>query len=240
MEVAGGSLPPTGLTMQGGPLISLSETGTSGPLLVAGLGLLGLILSPLAELIIARLLPRLGGLPARRVRIITAAFTGALCAAFWLRFGDSPALPAFVLLAVMGVQLARIDLALHLLPNPLVLLLLIAGVALFAAPVLAGSPWSDIVRAAAGGAILFAIYLLLTLISPGSVGLGDVKLAAPLGLYLGYLGWMQLLYGALLGFVLNGMFALAVVAQKRPERASEVAHGPSMVAAIAITALFFS
>ncbi|WP_231938653.1 prepilin peptidase [Arthrobacter sp. B6] len=207
---------------------------------MAVLGLLGLIVSPLAELLIARLLPRLGGLPAPHVRITAAAVTGALCTAFALRFGNDPVLPAFVLLAVMGVQLARIDISLHLLPNPLVLLLVFAGAFLLASSALAGSPWSYIARAAAGGAILFVAYLLLAIISPGAVGLGDVKLAAPLGLYLGYLGWMHLLYGALLGFVLNGIFAAAVAARKRPDRASEVAHGPSMVAAVALVSLLLA
>lgn len=221
-------------------MFSWTEPDITGLLLVACLGLLGIIFSPLAELLIARLLPRLGALPAPRVRVTTAAVTGGLCIAFALRFSDEPALPAFVLLAVMGVQLARIDISMHLLPNPLVLLLVIAGAVLLASSVLTGSPWSDIVRAAAGGAILFVTYLFLAIISPGAVGLGDVKLAAPLGLYLGYLGWMHLLYGALLGFVLNGIFALIVVARNRERRASEVAHGPAMVAAVTAMALFTS
>ena len=64
--------------------------------------------------------------------------------------------------------------------------------------------------------------------------MGDVKLAAPVGLYLGYLGWSQLLYGGLLGFVLNGILSPFVLcARNRAERASEVAHGPSMLAAAA-------
>jgi leader peptidase (prepilin peptidase)/N-methyltransferase len=85
---------------------------------------------------------------------------------------------------------------------------------------------------------LFAIYLILAIISPGSIGMGDVKLAGPIGLYLGYLGWSQLLYGGLLAFVLNGVVTLVVLRTNRIERASEVAHGPSMLAAAAGTALF--
>jgi leader peptidase (prepilin peptidase)/N-methyltransferase len=168
----------------------------------------------------------------------TAAVTAMICCAFALRFHNDPALPAFILLATLGVQLSRIDISLHLLPNPLVLTLLLAGLSLLALPLLAGSPWSDIIRAATGGAVLFVLYLILALISPGAVGFGDVKLAAPLGLYLGYLGWMHLAYGALLGFVLNGLFAVFVVARTRPEQASEVPHGPSMVAAVVVIALF--
>lgn len=221
-------------------MTSLELTSVNGLLVAAGMGLLGAALSMLSELLIARFLPRLGELPDAHIRLMTGITTGLLSCAFVFRFANDPALPAFILLAVIGIQLARIDLALHLLPNPLVLLLVLASAALFAATVLGGSPWSDIVRAAAGGAILFVAYLLLAIISPGAVGLGDVKLAAPLGLYLGYLGWMHLLYGALLGFLLNGILAVFVVTLKRPERASEVAHGPSMVAAVAVIAFFMS
>ena len=221
-------------------MISLSEASGTGLLLVAGTGLLGLVLSPAVEWLISRLLPRLGGLPARRTRIATAIVTGTACAAFALRFGSDSALPAFIVMGVLGVQLARIDISLHLLPNPLVLLLLVAGAGLFILSVLSGGPWSDVLRAVAGGAILVVFYLILAIISPGAIGMGDVKLAGPLGLYLGYLGWSQVLYGALLGFVLNGIFTLLVVLKNRPEKPSEVAHGPSMLAAVVCVSLLSS
>jgi leader peptidase (prepilin peptidase)/N-methyltransferase len=220
-------------------VISLGNAGAAAPLFVAGIGLLGFILAPLAELVISRLLPRLGGLPSTRIRITTAAVTAAACAAFAFRFGADPALPAFILLAVLGVQLARIDVSLHLLPNPLVLFLLLGGLSLFSVSIIAGSQWAELLRAMSGAAILFVIYLILALISPGGIGMGDVKLAGPVGLYLGYLGWTQLLYGGLLGFVLNGVVTLLVVRRNRLEAASEVAHGPAMLAAAAGTALFF-
>ena len=215
-----------------------ASAGSVAPLFAAGIGLLGLILAPLAELAISRLLPRLGALPSARVRITTAAVTAAACAAFALRFGADPALPAFILLAVLGVQLARIDVSLHLLPNPLVLFLLLGGLSLFFLSTFVSVQWAELLRAVTGAAILFVIYLILALISPGGIGMGDVKLAGPVGLYLGYLGWSQLLYGGLLVFVLNGVVTLLVVRGNRPKKATEVPHGPSMLAAAASVALF--
>lgn len=201
------------------------------------IGLLGLTLSPLAELFIARLLPRTGALPGIDARITTAAITAALCAAFAFRLDTDPALPAFILLIVLGVQLARIDLTLHLLPNPLVLSLLVGGVLFLLAATFGGEQWFSLARALAGASILFVIYLILALISPAGLGMGDVKLAAPVGLYLGYLGWTQLLYGGLLGFILNGLVTVLVVRRSRVERPSEIAHGPYMLAATACAAL---
>lgn len=206
-------------------------------LLALGAGLLGLMLSPAAELLIAKCLPRLGGLPGLPVRITTAVVTGILCLAFALRFGIAFDLPAFLFLAVVGVQLARIDISLHLLPNPLVLMLLAGGLFLFLMPAILNQHANHLLRALAGAVILFGSYLVLGLISPRSIGMGDVKLAAPIGLYLGYLGWGHLLFGGLLGFVINGFVTVLVVALKRRDKAVEVAHGPSMLAATAAVAL---
>nr|WP_308419985.1 A24 family peptidase [Arthrobacter liuii] len=191
----------------------------------------------MAEILIARLLPRLGGLPTPRARITTAAVTGGACVAFVLRFGTPPGLSALILLAVLGVQLARVDIALHLLPNQLVFILLVAGIVLLGAPLIFSQQPDDFVRALFSAVILFAVYLILALISPGGIGMGDVKLAAPVGLYLGYLGWSQLLYGGLLGFIVNGVTTAVFLGGKRRNTAKEVPHGPAMLGALALTAL---
>ncbi|WP_285244968.1 prepilin peptidase [Pseudarthrobacter sp. fls2-241-R2A-127] len=218
-------------------MVSAFGGGHAAWLTIAAMGLLGCLLSPAAEILIARLLPRLGGLPSPRIRMTTAAVTGAACVAFAVRFSNSASLPALVLLAVVGVQLARVDIALHLLPNQLVFILLITGILLLAAPLIISQQADDFVRALAGAVILFAIYLILALISPGGIGMGDVKLAAPVGLYLGYLGWSQLLYGGLLGFIVNGVTTAVLVGGKRRNVAKEVPHGPAMLGALALTAL---
>lgn len=146
-------------------------------------------------------------------------------------------MPAFLFLALIGVQLSRIDFTLHLLPNSLVLLLLTVGAAFLAADAVLAPAWSDLLRALAGGAILFVGYLILGLFSPGSIGMGDVKLAAPLGLYLGYLGWAQVLYGGLLGFVVGGLLTVLMLRLRRGEKPTETAHGPAMVVAALAVAI---
>jgi leader peptidase (prepilin peptidase)/N-methyltransferase len=229
-----------GRSSQGVSVSIMDVAAGAGPLFVLAVGLLGTLLCILAELLIGRLLPRLGGLPSIRTRITTAALTGVLCAAFALRFGMAWSLPAFLALGVLAVQLARIDLAHHLLPNPLVLSLLIAGLALLTVSSTATSGWAELLRAAAGAAILFVVFLILAVLSPSGIGMGDVKLAAPVGLYLGYLGWSQLFYGGALGFVLGGVFSVVLISLRRTEKSSEVAFGPSMLAAALGMALFAS
>ena len=125
-----------------------------------------------------------------------------------------------MILAVVGVQLARIDIAQKLLPNSGRVVASIGRRCPIAASAALTSAWADLLRAVISAAILFVTYLILAIISPGGIGMGDVKLAAPLGLYLGYLGWSQLFYGAAFGFVLGGLATFALLRLK-PKRITE-------------------
>ena len=213
-------------------LLSVQPTGPStGILFIAGVGLLGACLGQLAELLIGRVLPHVSGPLTVRLRITTAAATFALSALLAWRFGPSPELPAYVLLAVAGVQLARIDLLHHLLPNRMVLPLLGAGIVLLGIAAGMSGEAGSLLRGAAGALILFVLYLFLALTSRNSLGMGDVKLAAPLGLYLGYLGWSHLFYGGALGFVAGGLASAVIMLKNRGNKPKEVAYGPSMLAA---------
>jgi leader peptidase (prepilin peptidase)/N-methyltransferase len=210
----------------------------AGPLLVLAAGVLGMLAGMVAELVIARSLPRLGALPANRTRITTAAVTFVLSVLLAWRFGGSPELAAYLILGVAAVQLARIDVVHHLLPNALLLPLLGAGLTLLTVAAGMHGFAEDLLRGVAGAVILFVLYLLLAITSRNGLGMGDVKLAGPLGLYLGYLGWTQLFYGGALGFVAGGIASLVFVLKNRgseqhggSKQPAEVAHGPSMLAA---------
>jgi leader peptidase (prepilin peptidase)/N-methyltransferase len=62
------------------------------------------------------------------------------------------------------------------------------------------------------------------------MGFGDVKLAGVLGLFLGYLGWGQLVVGAFGAFLLGGAFSLGLLALRRVNRKSGIPFGPWMLA----------
>ncbi|MDQ1623688.1 MAG: leader peptidase (prepilin peptidase) / N-methyltransferase [Actinomycetota bacterium] len=212
----------------------MSDPAAAGPaslLFIAGIGAGSACLGQLLELLLPRILPRLSGRGTAGPRIATAAATFGLASLLAWRFGAAAELPAYLVLAVAGVQLARIDLIHHLLPNRLVLPLLGAGLLLlsFAAAVTGGA--AELLRGVAGGATMFVLYLVLALTSRNGLGMGDVKLAAPLGLYLGYSGWSQLFYGAALGFVAGGIVSLIVVLKNRGNKPKEVAYGPAMLGA---------
>ncbi len=170
-------------------------------------------------------------------RITTAVLAAAAGAPLGWVLTQSWALPAYLLLAIAGVLLAAIDVRHHLLPNRLVGPFLVCAVALLLLATLASGSWTSLFLGLAGGAGLFAIYLVLALIKPGGIGMGDVKLAAAIGLYAGYLGisvWAYVLLGA---FLLNVLASIVLLLMRKISLRSETAFGPSMVAAAVLAPL---
>jgi leader peptidase (prepilin peptidase)/N-methyltransferase len=163
--------------------------------------------------------------------------TGILFAGLAWKVGAHWALPAFLYLGAVGLALAAIDLDTHRLPNALTLPAYpVAAVLLTAAALLDHRP-HVLLRAAAGAGALFALYAVLWLLYPGGMGLGDVKLAGVLGLYLGYLGWGVLAVGAFLGFGYGAVVGIALMAVRRAGRKSRIPFSPFMLAG-AMTAVF--
>ena len=59
-------------------------------------------------------------------------------------------------------------------------------------------------------------FALLHIISPRSMGFGDVKLAFVLGLFLGYLGWGELVLGLFLGFLYGAVIGVGLIVTEAP------------------------
>ncbi len=145
---------------------------------------------------------------------------------------------ALLYLAAVSIALAAIDLDVHRLPNSIVLpAYLVGGVALTVAAIAAGDLVS-LARAAAGAGILFAFYLVLALIAPRGMGMGDVKLAGVLGLFLGWFGWEALAVGALAAFLLGGLYGVILILARRARRTTGIPFGPWMLAGAWVGILF--
>jgi leader peptidase (prepilin peptidase)/N-methyltransferase len=145
--------------------------------------------------------------------------TGLLFAATALVFRDEPA--QLVLGLVFVATLAAItltDLERRIIPNRVLIVSAVAGVALAAALDTASLPERALAAAAAGG-LLFAVALAY----PRGMGLGDVKLAAVMGLYLGRAVAPALLIAVLAG----SLFGLALIARRgAAARKQAVPFGP--------------
>ena len=96
----------------------------------------------------------------------------------------------------------------------------------------------DLLRAALGAVALFAFYFVLALAYPAGMGFGDVKLAGVLGIYLGWLGWGELVVGAFLGFLFGGVVGLLMMAVRRAGRKSSIPFGPFMLAGAFVAILW--
>jgi leader peptidase (prepilin peptidase)/N-methyltransferase len=140
------------------------------------------------------------------------------------------AFAAFLYLASISIALTLIDLDVHRLPDSLVLPSYVVAAALLSAASLLTGDLAALARAGIGLAALFLAYLIMALMYPGGMGYGDVKLAGLLGLYLGWLGWPQLIVGAFAAFLLGGLFAILLLLTRRAGRRSGIPFGPWMIA----------
>ena len=120
----------------------------------------------------------------------------------------SPALiPAWVALAWIAAPIVRTDLARHRIPDPLNIAAAAAGAILLLVP----GDLTAYGRAWLAALAVTGVLLALALVGPSGLGMGDVKLAPALGLYLGYLGWEAVFVGILAGFVLGALAAIAIL-----------------------------
>lgn len=174
--------------------------------------------------------PRLGGYLA-----VTTALVCALLAAGRGLVAD---LPAYLVVAALGVAMAYVDVREHRLPDWLTYGSFAAAVGLLAIAALATGEWSSYGRAWLGAVATTGVFVALALIRPGDLGLGDVKLAASLGLLLGWIGWGHVVLGVFAAFVLGGVFSLALVVTRRGGRRTAIPFGPFMLAGALIAVVW--
>jgi leader peptidase (prepilin peptidase)/N-methyltransferase len=131
---------------------------------------------------------------------------GVLWAGTYLALGDDDAaqLALGLVLCAVLLTITLTDLDLHLIPNKIVL-----AAALVAVAVVAVTDPGDLVErgiaAAAAGGVLFAVVLAY----PRGMGMGDVKLVAMMGLYLG----RAIAPALLIGFAAGGLVGVVMIAR---------------------------
>ncbi len=92
-----------------------------------------------------------------------------------------------------------------------------------------------IAKAAIGGAIGLGMSLLVVLLSGGGMGFGDVKMAALIGLVVGFpLVFFTLIVAAILG----GVVAAILLVLKKKKRKEAIPFGPSLSVATIVTLIW--
>ncbi|RJQ30629.1 MAG: prepilin peptidase [Peptococcaceae bacterium] len=144
--------------------------------------------------------------------------TGLLYASMYFLFGWQVLLLKYLFLTSVLIVVTLIDLEHYLIPNKVVLAALAGGVLLNIAT-------KDLTFTSAGlGLVAAAGFLFLpAVISRGGMGGGDVKLAAVIGLFL---GWPLGLLAVFLGCCLAGLAGAALLAAKKKGRKDPIPFGP--------------
>jgi leader peptidase (prepilin peptidase)/N-methyltransferase len=162
---------------------------------------------------------------------LVEALTAALAAGVVLTHDGTRELLLGIALVALLVPIALIDLDHRIIPNRLTALGAVAALAIGAATDPGDLPQQLIAGVAAGGFLLLA-----ALARPGGMGMGDVKLAGMLGLFLG----REVAVALLVALVAGTFVGVAVMARRgvREGRRTAIPFGPFLAlgAVVALTA----
>jgi len=156
----------------------------------------------------------------------------ALLVSVVIRFGVSAGGAAAAVLALLLLPLAVIDVEHHLLPDPLTLGGLAIGLIVNWFGVLV--PFRDaVVGAALGAALPYAVILLYKAVrGVEGMGLGDVKLLAMIG---AFLGWRGALLTLCIGAVAGAAVGLTMIVARRGRMDTELPFGTFLAGAALVT-----
>jgi leader peptidase (prepilin peptidase)/N-methyltransferase len=169
------------------------------------------------------------------VELATALIFALLC---W-HYRLSPELGVMIFYACLFIIIFVVDLEQGLILNKVVYPGMVVALllSLYPWPWLSDSIVMRVAYAALGGAIGFGIFLLIAIVSRGGMGWGDVKLAALIGLATGFpLVFLAIIMGAILG----GIVAVALMIAKKRKRRETIPFGPFLALAAMVTLLWGS
>ncbi|WP_228771506.1 prepilin peptidase [Actinokineospora iranica] len=200
-----------------------------------GIGALGGLLAGAGARFLLKRLARGATAPPGSCELPTAALW-AYAAARW-QAGAVPAwwLPTLALLTWFAVTLAVVDLRHRRLPDALTVPAIPIALAVLGVAAITG-PGAALVHAALIGSLVFgSFHAIVHLCRPTALGQGDVKLAPSLGAVLGALGPEALILAPLLA---SATTLLLHVSCRRPQWRTGIPHGPGLLAATCLLAMF--
>ena len=154
--------------------------------------------------------------------------TAAVWVAIALKIGWNPELPAYLIFGTALVILSAIDLDVRRLPNTVLAWASLVGAVLFAFATAVRGDVTPLVRGLEGALAYGVPMLVIGLISPAGMGMGDVKFAPYLGFHLGWLRLGFVPVGAFLGFFFGAVIGALLMAIGRAGRKTRIPFGPFM------------
>ena len=167
------------------------------------------------------------------VELLTALVFAAVGAAVAARddYEQLAAVPAFLVFAAVLVAVSFIDIEHFLVPNRVLLAgTYVSAPLLVIAAVVTDGGWDRLLRSALAVVAAGGVLLVLNLISPRGMGMGDVKLAAFEGAFLGWLGWGHVFLGLFLGFLLGSVGGLTLILLRLRTRRDHIPFAPFLAA----------
>jgi prepilin signal peptidase PulO-like enzyme (type II secretory pathway) len=176
-------------------------------------------------------------------RVVVPVLSALGCLLVGLRYGPSLVVVPFLFLVPVLAGLAVVDLHTHRLPNALTLPSYAIGVALVGGTALARGEPAALVSALVAAALLFLVVLVLALVRPAGMGMGDVKASGLVGLFVGSLGVGAAIVAVFVGAVLSLVAGGVLMATGRIDRRTPTPFGPwlavgALVAVLAGPALW--
>ncbi|HEX2946448.1 MAG TPA: prepilin peptidase [Clostridia bacterium] len=171
--------------------------------------------------------------------------TAVVYTALFYRFGFSVSFVAYAFLMTVLIAIFFIDIDQRIIPNGLVITGLIGGTAFFIYNCFAPQPeifgdgkwWTPLAGILPGSGFLLLIAVIGSLIyrSDDALGMGDVKLMAPIGLFL---GWKLCTIALLLSVALGGVLSMLLMLLGLKKRKDTIAFGPFIVIGAFITVMW--
>jgi len=165
--------------------------------------------------------------------------TGLIFALLYWHYGLSAELGVMAFYACLFTIIFIIDLEHGLILNKVVYPGMVIALLLSLLPRPGLTQWivTGVANAALGGAVGFGIFLLIAIASRGGMGWGDVKLAALIGLATGF---PLVFFSIIMGAILGGIVAVALIIAKKKTRRETIPFGPFLALAVMITLLWGS
>jgi leader peptidase (prepilin peptidase)/N-methyltransferase len=160
--------------------------------------------------------------------------TGLLFAAVAVRYDDDLILPAYLALTACLIAVSLIDLEHFIVPNRILKVAGLLGVPLLVLAA-ADDGWSHLRSSAVGAVVGLGLLLAIHLVNPRGMGMGDVKLAGVLGLYLGFFGIGHVLFGLFVGFLLGSVLGLLLIGTGIRSRKDHIPFAPFLAAGAMVT-----
>ncbi len=157
--------------------------------------------------------------------------TGALFAGIAYTFGASIDMLIYVFLVSILITVSFIDLDHQIIPDKITLPGMVIGILLSALSLLPVGWQQSLLGFFIGGGLLY----LSAVLSRGGMGGGDIKLAAFMGIFL---GWRKILLTLFVGVLLGSIVGVVMILFRHGKRKDKIPFGPFLVLG-ALTSIFW-